>query len=395
MSEQLRIAYYARDIQHIFWVKCLQELTGGPICTEVRGTYELLRERFPQTEAVLAPTPHKLTVGRRVGTGKLTLKRKQVRLGLHWLARELEPDVIVNTANHDNTIHRDLVGWLRQGCSTFARTKQVQAFHDISSKDNRFRRHVANHDLLLLCGPRTRDGFERIGVLERTRWTMVGLCKSDPVFDGRLRGPEVLAEMGLAKDRPTVIYAPTHGALSSFHRWGRQICQAIGEEYNLIVTLHPYIAIDAQQNAVAAEALRAVEADLQERRNAVFFPSEADAVRVMCPADVMVTDYSSLAEEFLMFDRPLVIFDHLAGATGRDAERRRRLDIEAVFPAAEVTTEVGEIARAVDRALTRPQEKAAERQRLRDYIFYKLDGKASERAVAAIHELREASGGQS
>jgi CDP-glycerol glycerophosphotransferase (TagB/SpsB family) len=107
----------------------------------------------------------------------------------------------------------------------------------------------------------------------------------------------------------------------------------------------------------------------------------------MCPGDVMVTDYSSLAEEFLMFDRPLVIFDHLARATGRDAERRRRLDIEAVFPAADVTTDVVTIAHQVDRALSHPEEKAGERQRLRDYIFHQLDGQASQRAVAAIREL--------
>jgi CDP-glycerol glycerophosphotransferase (TagB/SpsB family) len=107
----------------------------------------------------------------------------------------------------------------------------------------------------------------------------------------------------------------------------------------------------------------------------------------MAAADVLVTDYSSVAEEFLVFDRPLIFADHLATASGRDRAQRDKGDWDELFAFGLRLTESGEVGTALECSLAQPREYSTQRQKLRDFVFENLDGHCAARAADAIRAL--------
>jgi CDP-Glycerol:Poly(glycerophosphate) glycerophosphotransferase len=398
----MNIAYYTQNLRDLFWVKPIWEQTSGTFCSELAETGRLFAEHDPTIPFRLIAARDKPTVGRAAGGGGLAIKRKTIRLRLTQVARELRPDVIVTTSNHRHAIRRDAMGWLRQGFTTFPRVKQVQAFHGVSSKNVKFNHWMAEYDLLLLPGRRERDKFAAMGVLDHVRHELIGHPKSDRVLRGELTRAVARAHFGLP-DLPTVLYAPTHGALSSFYQWGLDICRAVPEDCNLIVKPHPSLIMTVGAEGAGSGMLSAVADYLRQRAGSpsgasggtgeatrartVWLPHDPDVVLSMAAADVLVTDYSSVAEEFLVFDRPLVFADHLASASGRDLAQRDKGDWEGIFSCGTVVTEPQILREAIDCNLRCPEKHRAVRATLREYIFENLDGHCAERAAAAIRAI--------
>jgi hypothetical protein len=209
----MRAVYYTQNLRDLLWVQPIWQETGGTFCSELNETARRVHDFDASLPFDLLPTPDKLTIGRAAGSGRISLKRKTVRLRLAQVARQLKPDVIITTSNHRHAIRRDVRGALTQGFSTFPRVKQVQAFHGVSSKNVKFNPWMIEYDLLLLPGRRERDKFAAMGVLDKVEHALVGHPKADRVLRRELTRGAARAALGL-QDRPTVLYAPTHGALS-------------------------------------------------------------------------------------------------------------------------------------------------------------------------------------
>jgi len=124
----------------------------------------------------------------------------------------------------------------------------------------------------------------------------------------------------------------------------------------------------------------------------------------MAASDILVTDYSSVAEEFLIFDRPLVFADHLANATDNasrnDRAHRDKGDWDDIFACGHIVTEIEAMPAAIAVAVGESQgaglstrnsgiadERAPIRRQLRDYVFENLDGHCAQRAADAIESL--------
>ncbi|HEX8237813.1 MAG TPA: CDP-glycerol glycerophosphotransferase family protein [Abditibacteriaceae bacterium] len=381
----MRAVYYTQNLRDLLWVQPIWQETGGAFCSELPETARHVHDFDSSLPFEVLHTPTKLTIGRAAGGGQLSLKRKAVRLRLAHVARRLKPDVIITTSNHRHAIRRDVRGALAQGLSSFPHVKQVQAFHGVSSKNVKFNPWMAEYDLLLLPGRRERDKFAAMGVLDKVKHALIGHPKADRVLRGELTRQQARAELGL-QNRPTVLYAPTHGALSSFYKWGLQICAAVPSECNLIVKPHPSLLTTIASDKSGAEAIAAVTQHLA-RRGGLWLPFEPDVMPAMAASDLLVTDYSSVAEEYLVFDRPLIFADHLAGATGRDRAQRDKGDWHGIFGCGLVVTQVGAVPEAVAMSLAQPENEATARRALRDYVFENLDGHCAKRAAEAIREL--------
>jgi CDP-glycerol glycerophosphotransferase (TagB/SpsB family) len=310
------------------------------------------------------------------------LSRKPSHLPLAQVARELDLDVVVTTANFAHYIRRDGIGAMLQG-GALPRVKQVQMFHGISSKNNKFKPFMANYDLLLFVGERDKQRFEKLGVLEKTRWELIGLPRSDRIARGVLKRETTLQNLGLDEKKPTVLYAPTHSALSSFFDWGLEICRAVPRECNLIVKPHPLIGRAIENGSADATTWHAIEKYLAERGAGVLLAAQADIQQLMVAADLLVTDFSSAAEEFLIFNRPLVFANHLANG-GYHLGRGEWDEIHSV---GEVVAEKARLEGAIAEALSSPETFQEKRERMRDFVFYKVDGRAAQRAADAIAEV--------
>jgi len=382
--EGASVAYYV-SANGLAWVQPVHALTGGTLCTERPLTYESMVAAGLRDHARLFEPGSKVSLGLAPRSLRPQLRRRPRRLMLADIARELSPDLIVTTADRAHHLRRDLLGLMAQGGRSYRHIRQAQIFHSVSSKNLKYSPHMAAYDLLLLTGPEMRDRFVRLGVLEKVRWTMVGVPKTDAIVRGEMRREEVLADLGLELSARTVLYAPTHGTMSSFPEHGLDICEAVPGEHNLIVKLHGLLAMAARDGEV--KGYERTKGAVAERERAAFIEEERDVLPLMAASDLLITDYSSVAQEFLVFDRPLVFFDHLAGGGVQAAKTRRRGEWESIHACGTVVTEARALGAVVERLLDSPEEKGEQRRAMRDYVFYKLDGRAAQRAATALAEL--------
>lgn len=373
----MNVVYYAQHVRDYFWVQPIWQKTGGTFCSELPEIEPLFAEFAPDVPFQLLKTSRRFTIGRAIGNGRPTVKNKARRLQLGQIARELHPDVIITTSNHRHAMPKD----------SMRKVKQVQAFHGVSSKNVKFNPWMADFDLLLLPGRRERDKFAKLGVLDKTQYALIGHPKSDRVLRGELPQQAARERYNLP-DKPTVLYAPTHAALSSFFRWGLQICQAVPPDCNLIVKPHPVLATTVAAEGAGSDVIAQVQEYLASR-GGLWLPLEPDVVPLMAASDVLITDYSSVAEEYLVFDRPLIFADHLANATGRDRAQRDKGDWNELFATGTRVTDASTLPDAVAAALGNPDAKAEDRRSLRDYVFENLDGYCAQRAARAIQSIVE------
>jgi hypothetical protein len=97
----------------------------------------------------------------------------------------------------------------------------------------------------------------------------------------------------------------------------------------------------------------------------------------------MVSDHSSIAFEYMLLDRPLVVVDRpelLAGAAINPEKVRQ------IRSAADVATDARTATEAILRALPRPERHSAERRQVAAELFYR-PGTATDRAVALLYHL--------
>jgi CDP-glycerol glycerophosphotransferase (TagB/SpsB family) len=113
------------------------------------------------------------------------------------------------------------------------------------------------------------------------------------------------------------------------------------------------------------------------------FVETADACPLLAAADVMVTDHSSIGFEYLVLDRPLVVFDApgLARAARVNPEK-----IALLRSAAAIALTPEEAARAAAHDLAHPKARSADRRRVAREMFYE-PGTATARAARLLTRL--------
>lgn len=230
-----------------------------------------------------------------------------------------------------------------------------------------------------------RDRMSRYldaGLVSPRQATLIGYPKLDRLASGAIDGRAVRADLGLEAGRPTVLYAPTYSPSSSLHLAGEAIIQALAAAgLNVIVKLHDR-SLDSDPRYTGGIDWRARMRAL-ERDPRIRYVEGADASPLMAAADLMVTDHSSVGFEFLVLDRPLVVFDApgLSSAARINPEK-----IALLRSAATVVHAVGELGTTVLSELERPGRLADRRRPVAEAMFHE-PGHATERAVALAREL--------
>jgi hypothetical protein len=223
-------------------------------------------------------------------------------------------------------------------------------------------------------------------VVRRDAAVLVGFPKIDALVNGRYDGAAIRERLGLEMHRPTAIYAPTWSPASSLHVAGDAIVASLVDRgWNVIVKPHARSFDPDPQYSGGVDwrtRLRAMEVS-----GRVVFSESADASPLLAASDLMVTDHSSVGFEFLLLDRPLIVFD------APDLERVARINperIAALRSAACVVTDAAEVGRAANDEMARPQRLAAERAAVSRPLFHE-PGTATDRALLVAYELLDLS----
>ena len=270
--------------------------------------------------------------------------------------------------------------------------------------------YVMNYDVHFLTGPLHREQyehmFEKHGLDTRQyRLIDVGYPKSDALLQGKYDRAAVLEGLGLDPNLKTVLYAPAWDPGGSLREFGRQVIeQLLSLDVNVIVKLHPVSHTPPSSTSYEfytggvnwIERFRRYESNPRFRHVAAF---EVDPLLVA--ADLLVTDFSSVALEFVGLDRPIiyldcpVYFEKTLKMPGYESDP----DYVRNNPRANAGRHVGKVVEAVDSLadatnaeLSHPGERSSLRQRLAAQLLYNPGSAASAAATEIMRLLRLASG---
>ena len=230
-----------------------------------------------------------------------------------------------------------------------------------------------------------RDRMQRYlvaGVVSEAQAALVGYPKLDALASGALDGAAIRDALGLIRGKPTALYAPTYSTASSLHIAGEEIVRGLASAgFNVIVKLHDR-SLDLEPRYTAGidwrARMRAVEVP-----GRVAYVEAPDASPYLAAADIMVTDHSSVGFEYLVLDRPLLVFDTpgLIEAARINAEK-----VALLRSVARVAGSVETLVAAALAETAAPGRLSTERRRVAGEMFYEPGG-ATGRAIALIREL--------
>jgi hypothetical protein len=212
---------------------------------------------------------------------------------------------------------------------------RVCIFHGLPTKGNTFLpERIARFTDLFLIGPTHRDLYQRSYGQSHPdaaiRLHEVGYPKLDELLGGGYDPGPFHARLGLPPG-PAVLYAPAYDPGTSLREYGTELIEALLElPATVLVKLHPALL------AGAADAFDTGGVDwpaVMERfsgRANFRHVTEPDITPCLAAAEVMVTDVSGAALEFMMQGKPVVFIDcprffdeHLPRAFGVDGRAAR------------------------------------------------------------------------
>lgn len=182
--------------------------------------------------------------------------------------------------------------------------ERIQLFHGVSFRNMAVRRDVLVYDRLFLVGPYMRRLFTGKELLRDrdSRLVDIGFPKLDRLRDGTLDRAAILRGLGFSGKRPVVLYAPTGQKDNSLEHTGEAVLQRLRRtgRYDILIKLH-----DHPRDRGTDWAARLAPMLDEHTRLATDF----DVVPHLFAADLLITDASSVSNEYALLDRPMVFLD--------------------------------------------------------------------------------------
>tara|TARA_B100000315_G_scaffold246779_1_gene274521 strand:+ start:4335 stop:5405 length:1071 start_codon:yes stop_codon:yes gene_type:complete len=241
---------------------------------------------------------------------------------------------------------------------------KVQVFHGLDEEVKGFYNITGFFDLYCTTGPIMTENFTRIRkqkkhfLVKETGWSKLDtVYKNKGNFNDQKN--HLIAQCELNPELPVLLYAPTFPAK---YTSATDLLDAIKNlnngKYNWIIKFHPLMdkSIQEQYKQLENKYLRIVD--------------EHNILPIMAGADMMITDTSSVAYEFLSFDRPLITYQALA---------RKDKGINMQIPS--------ELSTAIEQSLMNPDEFSTNRANCLRGIHPYSDGFSSDRMLQAIAHI--------
>jgi hypothetical protein len=259
--------------------------------------------------------------------------------------------------------------------------QKLQIFHGIAITNCFLKPAILDFDKWFMIGPYMVKRFAQKGLLasDDPRIEMVGMPKTDPLVNGTLDRAAIQQELELNPDLPTVLYAPS-GTHSSLSTDGLDVIQRVREmPVNLLVKLH-------DKSRDQRRHLKDWMGRVKKWHGGNTCVIEGfDIIPALFVSDILISDFSSAANEFLLLDRPIIFLD-----TPEKYEiNKERWDTEVWGQrVGALVKTMMELDRALEDALARPQRMSEIRRAAAQDIFYK-PGTATPRAVEGVYRILE------
>jgi hypothetical protein len=345
----------------------------------------VVEARTPMNLAVLQPVFGPLLQDPRLdvrftGTDRADLERAFTAAGLR-----------------DQVVPRHSVTWMRVDLYVNAdpwaavklrrAARQLNFFHGVAGKydldcPTALPLNFARYDRVAFPNEGRLASYLAAGLVGPRQAALIGYPKVDVLATDRPDTARAARALGLDPVRPTAIFAPTFSTASALHVAGEAIIDTLlACGCNVIVKLH--------DRSLDPDVRYSGGIDWRTRLGRFaaggrfLLADSGDSTPYVLASDLMVSDHSSIAFEFCVVDRPLILFDapRLASTARINAGK-----IELLRSAAPVVRDMAALAAAVRASLAAPETRSADRRRVANEVFHRAGG-AAERAVRLVYEL--------
>src|SRR6185503_11496370 len=169
-------------------------------------------------------------------------------------------------------------------------------------------------DHYFLIGNYMRRKFAEAGLMHEddSRGISIGFPKTDPLINGEMNRAEILQHFRLDGTRPVIGYAPTGQKYNSLETMGEEVIQTLKAtgQFDILIKPHDHPKRDIDWFTRLAP--------LEDDHTRVV--RDADVMPLLYASDLLITDASSVANEYALLDRPIVYLDvpELLTAAGRE-----------------------------------------------------------------------------
>lgn len=279
-------------------------------------------------------------------------------------------------------------------------------FHGQPAKARTFQPDlIKNFNTLFLLGPLQRSLYEEFAeaypdIANRIKTFNVGYPKSDGLINGKYSRNEMLSDLKLDLSQKTVLYAPAFDDGGSLHMYGVKVVQKLVElDVNVLVKLHP-MNYDNQYSKIFTGGVNWPERLKYFDKYANFRHVPSHFIEpLLIASDVMITDVSSVALEFMLLDRP-VVYIHASDfyektLISQEYNLNPEINPEKVLTdirfnagrsAGTVVEDLEKLQEAVLYALANPNELSSKRKAIAEQLLYN-PGKGAMVAAKVIEDL--------
>ena len=231
------------------------------------------------------------------------------------------------------------------------------------------------------------------GILYKLRVT--GFPRTDPLINNSFDKQEIIEELNIPPNKKNILYAPSWGnpaaeednkkKLFPFEEDERiledvdKFC--IKNNCTFIIRMHQ--AWDNQEKEYAEKIIK----DIRKTKSIFYLPVKKYPVteQILSVSDILITDYSSIANDFVLLDRPIIYLD-----TGISAEIFVfKLQDRGGYIAKDTEDLFGVLQNALDSPEQFREEFKEKRQEFLKKICKYLDGKSTQRCAGEIMKLIE------
>jgi hypothetical protein len=203
---------------------------------------------------------------------------------------------------------------------------------------------------------------------------VTGFIKSDRLFGPDATPKEKFCRsLGIDSEKRIVLFAPTYNPeLSAIHCIGEGIRKIADKDTILLIKLHN----------LTEQKWKDLYRHIARKNPNIFYLEDADYSGMMHAADLMVSDVSSIFIEFLLLDKPVVLFNN---PRIKEFHLYRPQDIEYRTRDAGVQVQsLKELLAAVDQELHSPARLSALRRQYAQALDLGRDGQSTARAATAV-----------
>ena len=254
---------------------------------------------------------------------------------------------------------------------------RIQIFHGVSFRNKAVRTENLGADFYFLVGPYMQRAFSRAGLVapDDPRGLPIGFRQTDRLPNRALDRPALLANTRVTRRRPgftdarrVVLYVQNGKKHKSLETIGEQIIERLAGtgQYDLLIKPHDHpkkTDIDwfAQLDRLQDHHTRLV--------------SDPDVIPLLFMADLLITDASSVSNEYALLDRPMVFLDVPELIAKASNAKRAMVDLDTWGRrGGPLVTQPDEIVGVVERSVDDPGRVSEVRQAMAADLFYNPGG---------------------